>query len=49
MEIERILERLCTLSGPSGFERPVAQAARELLEPLMDQVSLSPMQSMLSQ
>lgn len=38
MEIEQILERLCALGAPSGFERPAAQAARELLEPLMDQV-----------
>lgn len=38
MEIEQILERLCALGAPSGFERPAAQAARELLEPLMDEV-----------
>ena len=38
MEIEQILGRLCALGAPSGFERPAAQAARELLEPLMDEV-----------
>ena len=38
MEIEQILERLCAVGGPSGFERPAVLAARELLEPLMDEV-----------
>ena len=32
-----MLERLCTLNGPSGYERPVAQAAKELLAPLVDE------------
>lgn len=40
MELYDILERLCGLGGPSGFEKPVAEAAKELLEPLMDQVSI---------
>lgn len=40
MELYDILEGLCGLDGPSGFEKPVAEAARELLEPLMDQVSI---------
>lgn len=38
MEIKQILERLCGLGAPSGFERPAALAAKELLEPLMDEV-----------
>lgn len=38
METERILERLCAAGGPSGFEGPVVRAAKELLEPLMDEV-----------
>ena len=38
MEIEQYLERLCNLGAPSGFERPAVLAARELLEPLMDEV-----------
>ena len=38
MEVEQYLERLCNLGAPSGFERPAALAARELLEPLMDEV-----------
>lgn len=38
MDIRQILERLCAAGAPSGFERPAALAARELLEPLMDEV-----------
>lgn len=33
-----MLERLCAAGGPSGFEGPAVLAARELLEPLMDEV-----------
>ena len=40
MEIEQYLERLCAVGAPSGFERPAALAAKELLEPLMDEVWL---------
>ena len=32
-----MLERLCTVCGPSGFECPVAQEAKRLLEPLVDE------------
>jgi len=38
VETEQILERLCTVGAPSGFERPVVLAAKELLEPLADEV-----------
>ena len=38
MDTEQRLERLCAVGAPSGFERPAALAARELLEPLMDEV-----------
>lgn len=38
MEIRETLERLCSVGAPSGFERPAALAARELMEPLMDEV-----------
>ncbi len=38
METEAILKRLCDLGAPSGFERPAVEAARELLEPLADEV-----------
>jgi len=38
VDIKQILERLCGLGAPSGFERPAAMAAKELLEPLVDEV-----------
>ena len=38
MEIEQCLEQLCVIGAPSGFERPAVLAARELLEPLVDEV-----------
>lgn len=38
MDIQTTLERLCAACGPSGFESPVAELARQLLEPLVDQV-----------
>lgn len=38
MDIQKTLEQLCAASGPSGFEGPVAELARQLLEPLMDEV-----------
>ena len=38
METEQILERLCAVGAPSGCEGPAAEAAKELLEPLMDEV-----------
>ena len=33
-----MLERLCAEGAPSGFEGPAARAAKQLLEPLMDEV-----------
>lgn len=38
LDMQHALERLCTKNGPSGFEAPVAEAAKALLEPLMDEV-----------
>lgn len=38
MQIEDMLEQLCSIGAPTGFERPVALAAKELLVPLMDEV-----------
>ena len=38
MDMEQCLERLCAVGAPSGFERPAVLAARELLEPRMDEV-----------
>lgn len=40
MELFDTLERLCTQGGPSGYESAVAETARVLLEPLMDEVKL---------
>ena len=38
MDIQTTLERLCALSGPSGFESGAARGAMELLRPLVDEV-----------
>jgi endoglucanase len=40
MELYDTLKSLCTLAGPTGFEGTVAQCAKKLLEPLMDEVSI---------
>ncbi len=47
MNYERVIDRLCSLSGPSGFEESVAQAAKELLEPLVDEISINRLGSVL--
>lgn len=41
------LARLCTTPGPSGFERSVVEAARQLLEPLVDEVSVDRLGSLI--
>ena len=41
MDLQKTLEYLCALSGPSGFETEAAQGALELLRPLMDEVSVT--------
>ncbi len=38
METEQRLKRLCAIGAPSGFEDPAVEAAKALLEPLMDEV-----------
>ena len=38
MDYEQILSRLCALSGPAGFEAAVVREAAGLLEPLVDEV-----------
>lgn len=45
LNYDKVLARLCALPGPSGFEGPVAEAAEELLRPLVDQVSVDRMGS----
>lgn len=47
MDYERVLDQLCALSAPSGFENNAAKAAKELLEPLMDEVSMDRLGSVL--
>lgn len=43
LELKSALERLCALGAPSGFERPAAAAAAELLRPLVDEVEIDRM------
>ncbi|MCM1296959.1 MAG: hypothetical protein NC311_15580, partial [Muribaculaceae bacterium] len=38
VDLCQTLKELTALTGPSGFERPVAKRAAELLEPLVDEV-----------
>lgn len=47
MNYEETLSCLCALQGPSGFEGSVAQAAKELLEPLVDEISIDRMGNVL--
>ena len=37
LDIAGILTELCSLPGPSGFERPVAERVKALLEPFVDE------------
>ena len=41
--LRELLAALCPLPGPSGFERPVALRALELLEPLVDEAGIDRM------
>ncbi len=41
----RILSQLCAVGAPSGFEGPAAQLAAELLRPLVDEVQIDRMGS----
>ena len=43
LDIQNALERLCSQCAPSGFERPAAEVAAELLRPFMDEVSIDRM------
>lgn len=47
MEIQEVLTKLCALSGPSGFEQPVARCAAGLLEPWVDEVRFTRLGSVL--
>lgn len=48
MNYEETLARLCAIGAPSGFERPMAQAAAELLRPVMDEVKIDKMGSVVA-
>ena len=45
MDYEKILGELCVLSGPSGFEGDVAKVAAEWMKPVMDEVHIDRMGS----
>lgn len=45
--MRQALERLCSCTAPSGFEGPAAAVAEELLRPLMDEVSVDRMGSVI--
>ena len=45
MDYQATLEQLCALNGPSGFESEVTAAAVELLRPLVDEVTVDRMGS----
>lgn len=40
MDIRNALERLSAVGAPSGFERPAAEVAAQLLRPFVDEVSI---------
>ena len=43
MDIQQVLQQLCALPGPSGFEGPVAHVAADLLRPWMEEVHIDRM------
>ena len=43
LDMRNALERLCSQCAPSGFERPAAEVAAELLRPFVDEVSIDRM------
>ncbi len=47
MNYDKTLAQLCSLHAPSGFEGEAAQAAAELLRPLVDEVSIDRMGSVI--
>lgn len=40
MDIRKTLSTLCSMAGPSGFERPVAEQAVAMLRPFMDEANV---------
>ena len=47
LNIRQVLEELCGCAAPSGYETPAVAAARGLLEPLVDEVSVDRMNDLL--
>lgn len=47
MDYERTLANLCAVPAPSGFEQQAAQAAASLLRPLVDEVTIHPLGSVI--
>lgn len=47
MELYSTLDRLCSQTGPSGFEGKVAETAKELLAPLVDEVIIDTLGSVI--
>lgn len=48
LNYDEVLARLCAIRAPSGFEGPMARAAAELLRPVMDEVKVDPMGSVIA-
>ena len=40
MDIRKTLDTLCSMAGPSGFERAVAEQAMELMRPYVDEAAV---------
>ena len=40
MDIRKTLDTLCSMAGPSGFERAVAEQAVELMRPYVDEAAV---------
>ena len=47
MDLYQILTQLCSLNGPSGFIGNIVDSAAKLLEPLVDEVSIDRMKSII--
>ena len=48
MELKSLISELCSLTGPSGFENPVARRCAELLAPWVDEMHTDPMGNLIA-
>ena len=48
MQLHELITELCSLSGPSGFEERVFSRIREILEPLVDEISTDPLGNLIA-